>query len=352
MRRWIGYVVVAGLLAAGLTQAKAQPTQAREYFTIGTGLIRGVYFPIGGAICQLVNLNIKSHGLKCLLESTDGSIYNLQALHQRDMDFAIAQSDWQYHAYHGSAIFQKAGAFKDLRTVFTLHSEPFTVVARAGSGIRSFNDLKGKRVNIGNPGSGTRITMDVMMNSKGWTYRDFKKVSELKASEELEKAFCDGDIDAFVHTIGHPNTLVEKVTGSCDAVMVPLDLLDIEKLLKQNPFYVRTGIPAGMYKGMVQDIPSFGVKAALLTTSRTDDRVVQEVLRAVFGSKTYQNKITGEDRVEDNFHNFRTLHPVFSSLSKEQMAHEGMVVPMHPAAIQWFQEAGILKTGETPELYQ
>ena len=152
----------ASLLAAlslGFVMAFSSAASAETTFvTIGTGGVTGVYYPTGGAIARLVNKGKKEHGVRASVESTGGSVYNLNAIASGELDMGVAQSDWQYHAYNGTSKFKDQGANKDLRAVFSVHPEPFTVVARADSGIKTFADLKGKRVNIGNPGSGQRGT--------------------------------------------------------------------------------------------------------------------------------------------------------------------------------------------------
>ena len=143
-----------------LSAMMAGTAVAEEFITIGTGGVTGVYYPTGGAICRLVNKGRKDHGIRCSVESTGGSVYNINTIRAGELEFGVAQSDWQYHAYNGSSQFESDGPFEDLRAVFSVHPEPFTVVARADSGIKNFDDMKGKRVNIGNPGSGQRGTME------------------------------------------------------------------------------------------------------------------------------------------------------------------------------------------------
>ena len=181
-------LVAAAMFGFATTFGGVQMASAQQFVTIGTGGVTGVYYPTGGAICRLVNKGKKEHGIRCSVESTGGSVYNLNAIAAGELDMGVAQSDWQYHAYNGTSKFKDAGANKDLRAVFSVHPEPFTVVARADSGIKNFDDLKGKRVNIGNPGSGQRGTMEVIMTKKGWTKDDFKLASELKSAEQSKEA--------------------------------------------------------------------------------------------------------------------------------------------------------------------
>ncbi|MCK4691901.1 MAG: TAXI family TRAP transporter solute-binding subunit, partial [Desulfuromonadales bacterium] len=209
----LAFAVAAGVVP--VSQAEAQ----QRFVTIGTGSVTGVYYPTGGAICRLVNKTRKTHGIRCSVESTGGSIYNLNTIRAGELDMGVAQSDWQYHAYHGTSKFKDQGANNDLRAVFSIHPEPFTVVARADSGIKNFQDLKGKRVNVGNPGSGQHDTMEVVMDVLGWTKADFKLTSELKAAEQ-STALCDNKVDAIIFVVGHPNGSIKDATTSCDSVIV------------------------------------------------------------------------------------------------------------------------------------
>jgi TRAP transporter TAXI family solute receptor len=303
------------------------PVQAQSKFvTIGTGGVTGVYYPAGGAICRLVNRGRKEHGIRCSVESTGGSIYNLNAIAQEELDLGVAQSDWQYSAYNGTGAFEQFGPNKELRSVFSLHSEAFTVVARADSGITGFDDLKGKRVNIGNPGSGMRENMEEVMRMKGWTRGDFALVSELKSSEQAQ-ALCDNKVDAIVFAAGHPNGSIQEVTTTCDAKLIPVAGDAIDQLIAKYPFYSRVTIPGEMYKGNPDDVETFGVKATLVSSTHVPEDVVYEVTKAVFS----------------NFDAFKTLHFVFATLNKKDMATTGMTAPLHPGAERYFKEAGLIE---------
>ena len=228
-------ILSIALLFAFVLLIEAPPAQAADqtFVTIGTGGVTGVYYPTGGAICRLVNKGRKEHNIRCSVESTGGSVYNLNTIAAGELDMGVAQSDWQYHAYNGTDKFAEQGPNKDLRAVFSVHPEPFTVVARAGAGIKRFQDLKGKRVNVGNPGSGQRGTMEVVMAALGWTMADFKLASELKPAEQAG-ALCDNKIDAMVYTVGHPNGSIQEATTTCDSVMVEVAGPEVDKLVKEN----------------------------------------------------------------------------------------------------------------------
>jgi uncharacterized protein len=303
------------------------PAQAETTFvTIGTGGVTGVYYPTGGAIARLVNKGRKEHGIRCSVESTGGSVYNLNAIRAGELDMGVAQSDMQYYAVHGLDKFADAGPDKDLRAVFSVHPEPFTVVARTDSGIKDFMDLKGKRVNIGNPGSGQRGTIEVLMGALGWTKDDFKLASELKAAEQAS-ALCDNKIDAMVYTVGHPNGSIKEATTSCDAVIVSVTGKAVDKLVADNDYYRKAIIPAGMYRGTDTDTPTFGVGATFVSSAKVDDKVIYEIVKAVF----------------ENFDEFKQLHPAFANLKKEEMIKDGLSAPLHAGAIKYYKEAGLLK---------
>ncbi|WP_275097167.1 TAXI family TRAP transporter solute-binding subunit [Sedimenticola hydrogenitrophicus] len=316
--------LLAGL-ATGLTLGAATTAQAQSFITIGTGGVTGVYYPTGGAICRLVNKNRKEHGIRCSVESTGGSVYNLNTIRAGELDMGVVQSDWQHHAFNGTSQFEEAGPNKELRAVFSVHPEPFTVVARADSGIKTFTDLKGKRVNIGNPGSGQRGTMEVLMAALGWTKDDFSLASELKSAEQ-SKALCDNKIDAMVFTVGHPSGSIKEATTTCDTVLVSVTGPEVEKLVSENAYYRMATIPGGMYRGNDEDVQTFGVGATFVSSSNTPADTIYQVVKAVF----------------ENFEDFRKLHPAFEVLKKEEMVKDGLSAPLHDGAMKYYKEAGLM----------
>ena len=310
-------LALAGAMAAG-TAATAQ----EKFITIGTGGQTGVYFVVGQSICRLVNRGSADHGLKCTAPSTGGSIANINAIKAGDMDMGVAQSDWQFHAYNGTSKFE-GDKFDNLRAVFSVHGEPFNVIARKDSGIKSFDDLKGKRVNIGNPGSGQRATMEVVMDAKGWTLDDFALASELKPAEQAA-ALGDNKVDAIIYTVGHPNGSIQEAVSTIDAELVPVTGAEIDKLIADNPYYAAATVPGGMYKGTDSDVNTFGVKATFVTSADVDEDVVYQVVKAVF----------------DNFDRFKRLHPAFENLTEEEMISGGLSAPLHPGAEKYYKERG------------
>lgn len=311
-------------LALGAMMAPA--AFAEEFITIGTGGVTGVYYPTGGAICRLVNKGRKEHGIRCSVESTGGSVYNINTIREGELEFGVAQSDWQHHAYNGTSKFEEAGAFEGLRAVFSVHPEPFTVVARADAGITNFDDLKGKRVNIGNPGSGQRGTMEVLLEAKGMSTDDFALATELKAAEQ-SAALCDNQIDAMVYTVGHPSGSIQEATTACDSVLVTVDGDAVAGLISDNPFYRSATIPGGMYRGNDGDTMTFGVGATFVSSTDVSEEAVYTVVKSVM----------------ENIEDFRKLHPAFANLEPKEMATAGLSAPLHPGAAKYYKEAGLIE---------
>lgn len=315
------FVKFGAILSAAVLAAHTASAQER-FITIGTGGQTGVYFVVGQSICRLVNRGSADHGLKCTAPSTGGSIANINAIKAGDMDMGVAQSDWQFHAFNGSSQFE-GEQFENLRAVFSVHGEPFTVVARADSGIAEFDDMFGKRVNVGNPGSGQRATMDVVLEAMGKSADDFALASELKPAEQ-SAALGDNKVDAIVYTVGHPNGSIQEATSTVDAKLVNVTGDAIDKLISDNSYYAEAVIPGGLYKGNDEDIKTFGVKATFVTSADVDEDVVYTVVKAVF----------------DNFDRFKGLHPAFANLAEEDMISAGLSAPLHDGAAKYYRERG------------
>lgn len=311
------------LAAAAAVAVCATTAMAEEKFvTVGTGGQTGVYYVVGQSICKLVNRDSKKTNLKCTAPSTGGSIANINAIKGGDMDMGVAQSDWQYHGLNGTSKFAESGAFPQLRSVFSVHPEPFTVVARADSGIKSFDDLKGKRVNIGNAGSGTLGTWEVMEAALGWARKDLALAAGMK-SAETGQALCDDKIDAYFWLVGHPSALTQESLASCDAKLVNATGEAIDKLIADNSFYRKATIPAGMY-GDNGEITTFGVGATFVTSADVPADVVYVVVKAVF----------------ENFDQFQKLHPAFANLKPKEMITDSLSAPLHEGAIRYYKEKG------------
>ena len=300
------------------------PVEAAE-ITIGTGSRAGVYFQVGRAICRLLDAGTEDHGLTCSAPTTAGSIFNLESIRAGLSQLGVAQSDWQYHAVRGSDRFAAAGPDPDLRALFSVHGEPFTIVARRESGVRRLQDLAGRRVNVGNPGSGQRATMDVVMQAMGWTLKVFSLANDLPASQQ-SLALCHDRVDAMVYTVGHPNPSVGQAAGLCDSVMVEVKGPEIDKLVAENPFYAYTEVPGGIYVGNPQPVATFGVKATVVSSAGVDADTVYTVVKTVF----------------ENLEAFKKMHPAFGTLEPGRMVRDGLSAPLHEGALRYYREAGLL----------
>jgi len=316
----IASVITAGIAAAGMTAVTTAAEQ--QFISIGTGGVTGVYYPTGGAICRLVNKDRKEHGIRCSAESTGGSIYNINTIRAGELEFGVAQSDWQYHAYNGTSKFEDQGKFENLRAVFSVHPEPVTVVASDSSGINTLTDAKGKAFNIGNPGSGTRGTWEVIEEALGWQRSDLKLAAEMK-SAETGQAVCDGKIDGYFWLVGHPSALTQESLATCASHLVSVEGPEIDKLVAENSFYRKAVIPAGMYNND-KDINTFGVGATFVSSADVPAEAVYVVVKAVF----------------DNFDQFKKLHPAFANLSEKEMISDSLSAPLHDGAIKYYKERG------------
>ena len=315
----VSVVVAVVAIAAELTPATGQ----QKFITIGTGGVTGVYYAAGGAICRLLNKDRKAHGIRCSVESTGGSVYNINNIKAGELDLGMAQSDVQYNAIKGVAVYKSSGPYPELRAVFSVHPEPFTVAARPEAGVRTFTDFKGKRFNIGNPGSGTRASMEELLKALGWSTKDFSLASELKADEH-GAALCDNKIDGFFYGVGHPSANIQDPTTTCGAKLVPLTGPAVDKLVAENPYYAKVSIPGGIYRGNAEPTPTYGVMATLVSSSRVPADVVYAVVKAVF----------------ENFDEFKKLHPAFAHLEPKQMITNGLSAPLHDGALRYYKEKG------------
>ena len=324
MKRIFASCLAAAVAAAVLSVGSSIPAVAQQKFiTIGTGGVTGVYYAVGGAVCRLVNLDRKTHGLRCSVESTGGSVFNVNTIRAGELDFGMVQSDVQFNAYNGEAQFKDGGAYTELRAVFSVHPEPFTVVARPDAGVTKFEDFKGKRFNVGNPGSGTRASMEELLAAMGWTLGDFSLASELKADEH-GPALCDNKIDGFYYAVGHPSANIQDPTTTCRAKLIPLTGPVIDKLVAEHPYYAKATIPAGMYANNPDPTETYGVLATFVTTANTPDDAVYQVVKAVF----------------ENFDEFKKLHPAFANLDPQKMIKDGLSAPLHDGALRYYKEKG------------
>jgi uncharacterized protein len=299
---------------------------AQSSVSLTTGIPGGVYHPVGNAICRLYNLDGKHHPMPCVAVSSDGSVANIRRIERGDSAFGLSQTDVAYAAFRGEGPFTVSGPDPKLRTVITLYPEAFTVVARADTGIRDFADLRTRRVGIGTSDVGYNFTRDVILESYGWTTSDPEHVLELSPAEQ-NRALCRNKVDAVIFEAGHPNGLTQEATTGCRGRLVRVAGRPIDRLLATHPYYIATIIPGGMYVGNPSDVPTIGTRAALVTSSNQPNGLVYAMVKAVF----------------DNFAVFRQLHPALSNLKIQDMVPSASFVPIHPGALNYYREAGLLR---------
>lgn len=298
--------------------------QAKTTFvTIGTGGITGVYYPTGGAIAKMVNAKRKAYGIRATVESTGGSVFNVNAVMSGDLEFGVVQSDRQFQAMKGMAEWEGKPQ-KDLRAVFSIHPESVTLAATVDSGIMDIKDLKGKRVNIGNPGSGQRQNSIDALEANGIDWEKDLKAEQVKAAE-APGLLQDGRIDAFFYTVGHPSGAFKEATAGATKVRF-VSISNVDKLIEKYPYYAKSFVPVAQYPGAQndKDVPTFGVKATFVTSAKVPNEVVYAITKEVF----------------DNFDKFKKLHPAYAVLTKEGML-EGLSAPIHDGAMKYFKEVGL-----------
>jgi len=318
-------MILSTILLFGLLLASE--AYARTFVTIGTGGVTGVYYPTGGAISRMLNKKSKEYGIKATVESTAGSVYNINAVLSGDLEFGVAQSDRQYQAYEGLAEWAQKGPQKELRSVFSIHPETITLIASEASGIKNIQDLIGKRVNIGNPGSGQLQNSKDVLEASG-VRLDSIKAEQVKAVE-APSLLQDEKIDAFFYTVGHPNGNIKEATsGRIKVNIIPITGPGIEALLKEYSYYADAAIPAKFYPNASNQkyIYSIGVKATFVTSSKLDENIVYAITKEVF----------------DNLDEFKKLHPAYVGLTSRKML-QGISAPIHKGALRYYKEAGLVK---------
>ena len=313
------------LLVPGALFAAAE--SETQFVTIGTGGVTGVYYPTGGAISRMINAQSDTYGIRATVESTGGSVFNINAVLNGDLEFGVAQSDRQYQAYNGLAEWEDLGPQEDLRAVFSIHPESITLVAAVDSGISGVADLAGKRVNIGNPGSGQLQNSRDVLEAFGLSESDI--TAEQVRAVEAPGLLQDGRIDAFFYTVGHPNgNITEATSGRIQVSVIPIEGPEVDALLDEFSYYASSIVPVSNYPSAANtspNVPSVGVKATFVTSADVSDDVVYAITKEVF----------------ENFDAFKALHPAYQVIEKEDML-TGMSAPLHPGAIRYYEEAGLI----------
>ncbi|MCP4373681.1 MAG: TAXI family TRAP transporter solute-binding subunit [Deltaproteobacteria bacterium] len=291
---------------------------------IGTGGTKGVYYPTGKAICTIVNKHRKEHGIHCSIESTRGSVTNINEIMSGDLAFGMAQSDRQYQAWHGLAEWKSMGPQENLRSVFSIYAETVTLVAAVDAGIETIHDLKNKKVNIGNPGSALRMVNIDTLETVGINWEKDIEAVGVKASES-SKLLQDGRIDAFFYIVAHPYGPIKQATsGKRKARFIPIT--GIENLLKKLPYYAKASIPIQFYPGVSNstNVETFGLKSTFVTSTGIPEEIVYNITKAIF----------------EDFDTFKKSHPAYTLSTKQSML-EALSAPIHPGALRYYEEVGL-----------
>ena len=321
LARWGAGVLTAAGLVAGL--AGWSGGAAAETLTIGTGSSGGVYVALGKAICMAAEREIPH--LKCIAAQTKGSLDNMIGLKNGRFDLGIVQSDIQYQSVKGTGVFANIGAQPMMRAMFSAHAEALAIMVKRDSGIRTLDDLVGKRINIGKVKSGTNATMRLLFGAKGWTPASFAAVKTLGVKEQY-RALCGREVDATAYLAGHPNAVVNKILKLCDARFVAIAGPEVDRLIAANPYSIRALIPKDDYSRVPRDIPTFGLLATVMTTKNADPNLIYRVTRAVF----------------EHLALMRGEHPSFRRLQPFEMARRGITAPYHRGAAKYLREVGRL----------
>jgi len=315
-----------GLVAAWAHVASTPAAAEDTTMTIASGRAGGLYHPVAGAICKLVNEHAADHGITCTVGFGVGSVTNIQAMRDGEVTFAMAQSDTQRDAMQGIGPFAEDSPFEQMRSVAALFVEQVTIVTRKDKDIREFADLKGKRVYPSEPGTGGYVIMQDLFKGEGWQPGDITEITDADyKAPDLAQALCDNELDAFSITVGHPSPLIKEAAATCDIVLVPVEGPAVDKLIAGESLYAKSVVPGGMYRGNADDVAGLGLVATLVTTTDVAPDVVYEVTRAFFG---------GIDRLREGA-------PLFKSLTTEQMAKDGLSAPLHEGAARYYSEAGL-----------
>jgi TRAP transporter TAXI family solute receptor len=322
---FIACFVIGFILHAGPAELQAESV----FVTIGSGDFTGVYFPTGLTIAKMINDKRNQYGIRAAVESTRGSVFNLNAITAGYMEFGLAQSDIQYQAVKGLSEWKKKGPQEELRAVFSIHHESVCLVAAVDAGIKTIGDLRGKRVNLGNPGSGQYQNAIDALQAVGLHPRKDIDAEKVKAAE-APILLQDKRIDAFFCTVGHPSeTLQNATSGERKVRFIPITGAGIDQLVADQNYYTKTTVPVTkFYPGAENpaEVKTFGVIATLCTSSKIPDNIVYTVTKEVF----------------DNFAEFKRQHPALGDLAKQDML-KGLTAPFHSGAIKYFKEVELMQ---------
>ena len=297
-----------------------------SHMLLGTGSVQGVYFPIGGVICRLLNRHKSLHRIRCSLESTGGSIYNLRELREGNFDIVFAQSDWQYHAYNGTSTFREEGPNKALRSIFALEPDPLALIVKTNSDIKRFDDLENRTVSFGYARSLQHRIINDLLAAKGWTDKNFKAVRRMSDTKQVG-ALCEDKVEAILLLASSLTDYLRDLSEDCKLRLVPIEAPEIADIIAEKPYYRIGEIPREMHLDSEKDTVSFGLGATFVAQESTSPKAIYHVVKEVV----------------ENFKDFQSLHPSLETLNKKEMPYAGLTAPLHPGAIRYYREARLLK---------
>ncbi len=324
-------IVLRAMALAGLLLAAtgASPSSFAADVLVGASSSAAVHFDVARAVCR--QIEVAKDTVTCEAQAIEGGdaaepIAILSGVRTGLIEIGIVPADWQYHAYNGTGPFEFMDVkFDNIRSLFSLHSETFTLIARRDSGIDKLDDLAGKRVSIGNPGTNRRAIMDMVMAAKGWTEDSFQLTEELTELEQ-SLALCHGRVQAIVLSVAHPDASLAKTLELCDAKPVEVTGAEIDKLIADSGYLVATEIPGGRYANIGDATKTFGVVLTAVASEDLADDDAYSFVKAVF----------------DNLDNFKKLHPALRNLVPDRMVTDGLSAPLHPGALRYFKERGMM----------
>ena len=316
---------LCALCVASVVAVPVFAERSPQHITVLTGGETGVYYAAGQAMCRILARTQTDHRLACQALGSSGGVANVRAVLNGQAQIALIQSSHLHKALNRLPPFTEAARTADLRVLFALHHEVFTILARRDAGVAHFNDLRGMRLNVGNPGSGQRDALDDLLQSWGWTHEVFAMATELDAAEQAP-ALGDGNIDAMTYFVGHPNAALEEASSVIDARLVAVSGRAVEHLLSSKPYYTQAEVPGGLYRGSPKATPSIGVRALVASTRQTPADTVYELVRAVF----------------ENLPRLQHAHPALAGLDEASMRLTGDPSSLHEGALRYYRERGWL----------
>lgn len=324
MKSFLSWSLRSTLLALLLVHFQPVNSSAEQVINIGTGGITGVYYNTGSAVAKMFNMKRQEYGAWMVTQPSAGSIENINDVLQGQTQFGIAQANFLYAAWNATGLWKDMPK-KDLRAVLGLYTEDLTLIAAEEAGIKTALDLKGKRLNIGAPGSSDFVTSGEILEMLGLNPKDLKISTEptYLASEKIQS----GDLDAYFFTVGHPNlSVLEAVSGVHKVRIVPFEREFIDRVAALKPYLSADEIDVRYYDKLdnKNPVPTVGIKSILFTKQDVDEETVYRVVKSVM----------------ENLDLFRRQHPAFAGLTKDNMTH-GVILPLHPGAERYFREAGI-----------